>query len=117
MVRQAIRFLDFENTKTKTDELTWNFIAHWTILTNACMTLLMTVMFQNKKYNKLVMMLFNVLNIACACIGFSRSPGIKENQIMLIYIPMFLGMVACVNRLGHHFPEVLNIIIKKNEIN
>ena len=117
LLRQAFRFLDLEDTKGKMSDTNWNFVLLWQITNNCSQIAILSIMFSNYKYNKVVLSLCLVLTVVCGCYGQTSSPGIKENQIMLMYIPIFLLFVVVINKLGHHFPDMIKLILQKNESN
>ena len=55
-----------------------------------------------------------ILTTLSVCIGINRGKGIKDNMIMVIYIPLYMLYIGLIMRLGHHIPDILKLINQKN---
>ena len=69
LLRQAFRFLDLEDTKGKMSDTNWNFVLLWQIVNNCSQIAVLSIMFSNNKYNKIVLSLCSVITIVCGCYG------------------------------------------------
>lgn len=76
---------------------------------------IISIMFANYKYNKLMMSICLVFTIVCYCVGISSSDNMKDNAIMMFYIPMYILQIVYVMYLGRHIPDMIKLILKKSQ--
>ena len=116
-VRQTFRLLDFENTKPYMTAFDWNSLMIKACISNTVLIPIMSIMFNNYKYNKVYMSACFVYTIICTLIGICDTLGFEELIFMLINIPLIIVNVAIVVFVGRHIPGMLELIVKKGNEN
>ena len=113
IIRQPIRLLDFENTRPSLSGINWNFMLLMQCVTNVAIISLTVIMFGNFKYNNMFMAICAWFTIGCASIGSIEIPGIKENSIIIYYVPAYFFMIFNVFLVGRHVPNMVKLILQK----
>ena len=116
-VRQAVRLLDFEKTKHNMEGNDWHvfLVLQSAFILNSLP--LMTIMFNNQKYNKLIIIIFFAFSCACISVGMSKSPDIEFDKTIFEYIPGFLICTISYNLNGRHITSLFDLIYKKGKLN
>ena len=114
LFRAAFRLLDFEKTKVGMEGIVWEFTLISYTSFNYFWIAIISIMFANYKYNKLIMILCLSFTIVCNCFGISTS-NMEDNKIMIYYIPFYILQLVYVMYLGRHIPDMIKLILKKSK--
>ena len=117
LMRQSIRLLDFENTKTLMEGNGWQVFLILQISLINCSGPLLSIMFNNLKYNKLILIIYFVFSLACISVGISPSNDIKFDKTIYNYIPAFIVCFIGFNLNGRHITGLFELIYKKGKLN
>ena len=113
LLRASFRLLDLEQTRDELKGIVWEFTLISYTSFNYFWIAIISIMFANYKYNKLMMILCLSFTIVCNCVGIS-SNNMEDNKIMMYYIPFYILQLVYVMYLGRHIPDMIKLILKKS---
>lgn len=126
IIRQTARLLDLENTKSLMKRPDWDAMFVFQVAINCIMISTMTIMFQNYKHNKKVVICCLIQTIICVSVGIASGQEFNiQSSFILHNLPFYIFSVllivllgtAIVFYLGRHIPQMLDLIIKKGKFN
>lgn len=110
MIRQAVRILDFEKTKFTMSTHEWTHLVVMNLLQNALYIPIVSIMFANKKYNKLFMSFCIIFTVMCALMGIKQTKDLILSKREIYSLPIHLGYLIIIYYIGRHFPVLMDLI-------
>ena len=114
ILRQSFRLLDFEDTKDKMDPIDWNYLVVMQTGISFSIIVVNTFMFNNVKYNRIIMFVLHLYCISCAAYTCLGNSNLKKNHLIVKFIPVELACLFYLYQTGKNIPFVLDLIVKKS---
>ena len=112
-VRQSIRLLDFEDTKTKMDITAWHLLCVQQLVLVASFVPVNALLFGNVRYNKIYLIFCSTFSIICGRIGFETDNAkLIVTYNILIIVPIVVFLIISIKYFDRNTPKLLKLLIQ-----